>query len=103
MTINIEQFSELNDLYCELTSRIQNVMIPVKDVDTSIVSTRHYIFILDPGTVVRFNGHIYFYSCPFKMMNLEGTWTDEESNAYSVHEFLCKILDEETIVEVILE
>ena len=36
-------------------------------------------------------------------MDLEGAWTDEESVSYSVHEFLCKMIDDEGCVEVLLE
>lgn len=79
------------------------MLVPVKDNDTACVSNRAYIFLLEPGTVVRFNGRTYFYSCPFGMMNLEGTWTDEESCSYSVHEFLCKVIDEDRPVEIALE
>ena len=77
--------------------------VPMKDNDTTCISNRAYIFLLEPGTVVRFNGRTYFYSCPFGMMNLEGTWTDEESCTYSVHEFLCKVIDEGHPVEIVLE
>lgn len=101
--MNIKQFSELNSLYCELTWMMQDVRVPVKDTDTTCISNQAYIFLLEPGTVVRFKGHKYFYSCPFGMMNLEGTWTNEESVSYSVHEFLCKVIDEEATVEVVLE
>lgn len=95
--------NELNRLYCELTWRMQDVPVPMKDNDTTCISKRAYIFLLEPGTVVRFNGRAYFYSCPSGMMNLEGTWTDEESTRYSVHEFLCKVIDEDRPVEIALE
>nr|DAR75458.1 MAG TPA: TRF2-interacting telomeric protein/Rap1 - C terminal domain [Caudoviricetes sp.] len=36
-------------------------------------------------------------------MNLEGVWTDEESNSYSVHEFLCKVINNEATVKIVLE
>ena len=101
--INIEEFRELNSLYCELTWKMQDVKVPIKDADTTCVSNRAYICLLEPGTVVRFNNHTYFYSCPFGMMNIEGAWTDEESISYSVHEFLGKIVDDERPVEVVLE
>ena len=103
MTTNTNPLNELNELYCELTWKMQDVLLPVKDNDTTCISNRAYIFLLEPGTVVRFNNHTYFYSCPFGMMNLEGTWTDEESVAYSVHEFLCKMIDDKGCVEVLLE
>lgn len=99
----VDKLDELNRLYCELTWRMQDVMIPVKDNDTTCLSNRAYINILEQGTVVRFKNHTYFYSCPFGMMNLEGTWTDEESCSYSVHELLCKVIDEEAPVEIVLE
>lgn len=94
---------ELNRLYCELTWKMQEVLIPVKDEDTTCLSNRAYINILEPGTVVRFNQHTYFYSCPFGMMNLEGVWTDEEGDSYSVHEFLCKLVDDDQPVEVVFQ
>ena len=94
---------ELNRLYCELTWKMEDVTIPVKDEATTALSNRAYINILEPGTVVSFKKHTYFYSRPFGMMNLEGTWTDEESCSYSVHEFLCKVIDEEAAVEIVLE
>lgn len=103
MATTIDKLDELNTLYCELTWKMQDVLITMKDVDTACVSNRAYIFLLEPGTVVRFNGRTYFYSCPFGMMNLEGTWTDEESCSYSVHEFLCKVIDEDHPVEIALE
>ena len=94
---------ELDRLYCELTWKMQDVKIPIKDKGTTCLSNRPYSAILEPGTVVRFNKHTYFYSCPFGMMNLEGAWSDEESCTYSVHEFLCKVIDEGRPVEVVLE
>lgn len=99
----MDSFHKLNELYCELTWKMQDVTIEMKDNNDTCFSNRAYINILEPGTVVRFNRHTYFYSCPFGMMNLEGTWTDEESVAYSVHEFLCKVIDEDGCVEVVLE
>lgn len=99
----MEQFKELNKLYCELTWKMGNVLIPIKDKDATFVSKRAYTNLLEPGTVVQFKGRRYFYSCPLGMMELEGMWTDEESNDYSVHEFLCKVADEEPPVEVVLE
>ena len=71
--------------------------------DTTALSNRPYSELLDAGTVVRFNNHTYFYSCPFGMMDLEGAWTDEESVSYSVHEFLYKMIDDGGCVEVLLE
>lgn len=94
---------ELDRLYCELTWKMQDVKIPIKDKDTTCLSNHPYGELLDAGTVVRFNNHTYFYSCPFGMMNLEGAWTDEESCTYSVHEFLCKVIDEGHPVEIVLE
>lgn len=99
----MEKLDELNRLYCELTWKMQDVLIPIKDKDTTCLSNRPYIAILEPGTVVRFNKHTYFYSCPFGMMNLEGAWSDEESCTYSVHEFLCKVIDTGCPVEIVLE
>lgn len=101
--MNTEQFSELNRLYCELTWKMQDVEIPIKDKDTTCLSNRAYIFLLEPGTVVRFKGRTYFYSCPLGMMNLEGTWTNEESVSYSVHEFMWMVVDDGQPVEVVLE
>lgn len=103
MTTNTDPLNELNELYCELTWKMRDVQIPVKDKDTTALSNRPYGELLDAGTVVRFNDHTYFYSCPFGMMDLEGAWTDEESVSYSVHEFLCKMIDNEGCVEVLLE
>ena len=103
MTTNTNLLNELNELYCALTWKMRDVEIPVKDKDTTALSNRPYCAILDAGTVVRFNNRTYFYSCPFGMMDLEGTWTDEESVSYSVHEFLCKMIDDEGCVEVLLE
>ena len=101
--MNIEQFQELNRLYCELTWKMREVAIPVKDRDTTALSNWGYSRLLESGTVVLFKGRYYFYSCPLGMMELEGMWTDEESNAYSVHEFLCMVVDSEQPVEAVLE
>ena len=104
MTSNLEyKFKELNSLYCELTWKMREVEIPVKDRDTSALSNRGYYCLLESGTVVKFKDRYYFYSCPFGMMDLVGAWTDEESNVYSVHEFLCMVVDAEQPVEVVLE
>lgn len=104
MTSNLEEkFKELNSLYCELTWKMREVEIPVKDKDTTTTSNRGYYRLLESGTVVLFRGRYYFYSCPLGMMELEGMWTDEESNSYSVHEFLCMVVDKEAPVEVVLE
>ena len=92
---------ELINLYCELTWKMQDIKIPVKD--TTALSNIGYFRLLETGTVVLFEGRVYFYSCPFGMMDLEGAWTDEESNTYSVHEFLCMVVDSEQPVEVVLE
>lgn len=100
--INIDQFKELNGLYCELTWKMRDVDVCVKD--GNCFSNRPYGELLNAGTVVRFNNHTYFYSCPFGMMDLEGAWTDEESISYSVHEFLGKVVDDDDqFVEVVLE
>lgn len=99
--IDNEQFRELNGIYCELTWKMRDVEVPVKD--DNHFSNRAYGELLNAGTVVRFNNHTYFYSCPFGMMDLEGAWTDEESVSYSVHEFLGKLVDDDQPVEVVLE
>lgn len=96
-------FEELNRMYCELTWKMRDVEIPFKDRDTTALSNRGYCYLLEPGTVVLFKSRLYFYSCPFGMMDLEGAWTDEESNTYSVHEFLCKMIDDAGHIEVLLE
>lgn len=101
--INVEQFRELNGIYCELMWKMRDVKVTVRDPDTNSFSNRPYGELLDAGTVVRFNNHTYFYSCPFGMMDLEGAWTDEESVSYSVHEFLGKLVDDDQPVEVVLE
>lgn len=97
------KLTELNALYCQLTWKMNDVVIPIKDKNTTCISKRAYIYILEPGTVVKVNNTYYFYSCPHGEMNLEGTWTDEESVSYSVHEFLCKLIDDEATVELVLE
>lgn len=94
---------ELSDLYCRLTWKMRRVEITVRDAETNSFSNRPYGELLDPGTVVSFEGHRYFYSCPFGMMDLEGAWTDEESTSYSVHEFLCMVVDGVSPVEIVLE
>ena len=106
-----EKFKELNRLYCELTWKMRDVEIPVRDKDNGIVADKDngivadkgYFRLLESGTVVQFRGRYYFYSCPLGMMDLEGMWTDEESNSYSVHEFLCMVVDAEQPVEMVLE
>lgn len=95
--------SSLNNLYCELTWKMQDVVIKVTDKIYTTHSECAYIRLLDPGTVVKVNHHYYFYSCPLGEMNLEGAWTDEESTTYSTYEFLCKVIDEEATVEIVLE
>ena len=94
---------ELINLYCELTWKMQDVKVPVKDRDSTCVSNYAYICLLAPGTVVKLNSRYYFYSCPSGMMDLEGSWIDEESSTFSVYEFLCKVIDEKTCVEIVLE
>lgn len=91
----------IDGLYCGLTWKMRDVLVPVKDSNCS--SNRNYGELLEPGTVVKVNGHYYFYSCPFGMMDLEGAWTSEESATYSTYEFLCNVIDEEAAVEVVLE
>lgn len=94
---------ELINLYCELTWKIRDIKIPVKDTTTTAISNQAYISILAPGTVVKFDNHRYFYSCPPAMMDIEGSWTSEESATYSTYEFLCEVLDNGGAVEVVLE
>lgn len=94
---------ELNALYCELTWKMNDVTIKMKENGSTFLSKRAYINILEPGTVVSFNGQRYFYSCPLGEMNLEGGWTNEESVFYSAHEFLCNVIDADCPVEVVLE
>ena len=94
---------ELVNLYCKLTWKMQGIEIPVKDNDTTCISNRAYISILEPGTVVKFDNRRYFYSCPSAMMNLEGMWTDEESTSYSTYEFLREVLNDGGCVELVLE
>lgn len=103
MTTNTNPLNELNRLYCELTWKMREVKVTVRDPDTNSFSNCRYGELLNAGTVLYFNGHRYFYSCPCGMMDLEGAWTDEESVSYSVHEFLCKMIDDEGCVEVLLE
>ena len=83
--------------------KMGDIIIPVRDRDNAIISKRAYVNLLEPGTVVKVNDRHYFYSCPLGVMNLEGVWTDEESNSYSVREFLCKVIDDEATVELVLE
>ena len=90
----------LINLYCELAWKMQDIKIPVKD---TTISNQAYISILAPGTVVKFNGHRYFYSCPSAMMSLEGSWINDECTAYSTYEFLCEVLNDGGAVEVVLE
>lgn len=93
---------ELINLYCELTWKMQAIKIPVKDTTTAI-SNQAYISILAPGTVVKFDNHHYFYSCPSAMMSLEGSWISDESTSYSTYEFLHEVLDNGGCVELVLE
>lgn len=97
------KLTELNGLYCELTWRMQDVAIKMRESGSNCLSERAYINILEPGTVVSFNGQRYFYNCPLGEMNLEGGWTNEESVFYSAHEFLCNVIDADCPVEVVLE
>ena len=83
----------VDELYCELTWKMQDITI----------SNQAYISILAPGTVVKFNGHCYFYSCPSAMMSLEGPWINDESTSYSTYEFLCEVLNDGGCVELVLE
>lgn len=94
---------DLINPYCELTWKLQDIKIPVKDTATTAISNQAYIFLLEPGTVVKFDNHRYFYSCPSAMMNLEGMWTDEESTSYSTYEFLREVLNDGGCVELVLE
>lgn len=80
---------------------MRDVLVPVKDSNCS--SNRDYGELLEPGTAVKVNGHYYFYSCPFGMMDLEGAWTSEESTSYSTYEFLCEVLNDGGCVELVLE
>lgn len=91
---------ELINLYCELTWKMQDIKIPVKD---TAISNQAYISILAPGTVVKFNGRRYFYSCPSAMMNLEGSWINDECTSYSTYEFLREVLNDGGCVELVLE
>lgn len=91
---------ELVNLYCELTWKMQDIKIPVKD---TAISNQAYISILAPGTVVKFDNHRYFYSCPSAMMSLEGSWISDECTSYSTYEFLCEVLDNGGCVELVLE
>lgn len=91
------------NLYCELAWKIQDIKIPVKDTATTAISNQAYISILAPGTVVKFDNHRYFYSCPSVMMSLEGSWINEESISYSTYEFLREVLNDGGAVEVVLE
>lgn len=92
--------NQLINLYCELAWKIQDIKIPVKD---TAISNQAYISILAPGTVVKFNGRRYFYSCPSAMMSLEGSWISDESTSYSTYEFLCEVLNDGGCVELVLE
>lgn len=93
---------ELINLYCELTWKMQDIKIPVKDTTTAI-SNQAYISILAPGTVVKFDNRRYFYSRPSAMMSLEGSWISDECTSYSTYEFLREVLDNGGCVEVVLE
>lgn len=42
MTTNTNPLNELNELYCELTWKMRDVEIPVKDKDTTALSNRPY-------------------------------------------------------------
>nr|DAP47318.1 MAG TPA: hypothetical protein [Caudoviricetes sp.] len=88
------------NLYCELTWKMQDIKIPVKD---TAISNQAYISILAPGTVVKFNGRRYFYSCPSAMMSLEGAWINDECTSYSTYEFLREVLNDGGCVELVLE
>ena len=59
MTTNTNPLNELNELYCELTWKMRDVEIPVKDKDNTALSNRPYDELLNAGTVVRFNDHTY--------------------------------------------
>nr|DAU11882.1 MAG TPA: hypothetical protein [Caudoviricetes sp.] len=91
---------ELINLYCELTWKMQDIKIPVKD---TAISNQAYVSILAPGTVVKFNGRRYFYSCPSAMTSLEGAWISDESTSYSTYEFLREVLNDGGCVELVLE
>lgn len=90
----------LINLYCELTWKMQDIKIPVKD---TAISNQAYISILAPGTVVKFNGRRYFYSCPSAMMSLEDSWINDECTSYSTYEFLREVLNDGGCVELVLE
>lgn len=90
----------LINLYCELTWKMQDIKIPVKD---TAISNQAYVSILAPGTVVKFNGRRYFYSCPPAMMSLEGSWISDECTSYSTYEFLREVLNDGGCVELVLE
>lgn len=90
----------LINLYCELTWKMQDIKIPVKD---TTISNQAYISILAPGTVVKFDNRRYFYSCPSAMMSLEGSWINDESTSYSTYEFLREVLNDGGCVELVLE
>ena len=91
---------ELINLYCELTWKMQDIRIPVKD---TTISNQAYISILAPGTVVKFDNRRYFYSCPPAMMSLEGSWINDECTSYSTYEFLREVLSDGGCVELVLE
>lgn len=93
---------ELINLYCELTWKMQDIKIPIKDTTTAI-SNQAYISILAPGTVVKFNGRHYFYSCPSAMMSFEGSWINDECTSYSTYEFFREVLNDGGCVELVLE
>ena len=84
----------------ELYWKMQDIKIPVKD---TAISNQAYISILAPGTVVKFDNHRYFYSCPSAMMSLEGSWINDECTSYSAYEFLCEVLNDGGCVELVLE
>lgn len=52
--MGIKQFEELNSLYCELTWKMRDVEITVKDKDTTALSNIGYFRLLESGTVVLF-------------------------------------------------
>lgn len=84
----------------ELTWKMQDIKIPVKD---TAISNQAYTSILTPGTVVKFDNHRYFYSCPSAMMSLEGSWISDECTSYSTYEFLREVLNDGGCVELVLE
>lgn len=94
---------ELINLYCELTWKMQDIKIPVKDTATTAICNQAYTSFLTPGTVVKFDNRCYFYSCPSAMMSLEGSWINDESTSYSTYEFLCEVLNDGGCVELVLE